>query len=101
MIPANTQCSLLHYRDVSGAANNMYRKQWYRQLFSSTVWQHTVVSNTTACGSINGIYSDANTRTKALQLLNLVNTDSKVRLSLPMEQKEIRLEYTDDNKIYT
>ena len=40
MIPANTQCSLLH-RDGAALQNNMGSEQWYRQLFSSTVWQHS------------------------------------------------------------
>lgn len=46
---------------------------------SAVQYGNTVVSNTTVRGSINGIYSGCKHPDKALQLLNLVNTDSKVR----------------------
>ena len=59
----------------------------------------TVVSNTTVRGSINGIYSGCKNPEKALQLLNLVNTDSKVRDLFYYGVEGSDFEYTDDGKV--
>ena len=61
---------------------------------------NTVVSNTTVRGSINGIYSGCKHPDKALQLLNLVNTDSKVRDWFYYGAEGKDFEYTDDNKVH-
>lgn len=61
---------------------------------------NTVVSNTTVRGSINGIYSGCKHPDKALQLLNLVNTDSKVRDWFYYGAEGTDFEYTDDNKVH-
>ena len=59
----------------------------------------TVVSNTTVRGSINGIYSGSKHPEKALQLLNLVNTDSKVRDLFYYGVEGSDFEYTEDGKV--
>ena len=60
----------------------------------------TVVSNTTVRGSINGIYSGCKNPEKALALLNLINTDSKVRDWFYYGVEGTDFEYTDDNKVH-
>ena len=67
---------------------------------SAVQYGNTVVSNTTVRGSINGIYSGCKHPDKALQLLNLVNTDSKVRDWFYYGAEGTDFEYTDDNKVH-
>ena len=67
---------------------------------SAVQYGNTVVSNTTVRGSINGIYSGCKHPDKALQLLNLVNTDSKVRDWFYYGAEGKDFEYTDDNKVH-
>lgn len=98
MIPANTQCSLLH-RDGAALQNNMGSEQWYRQLFSSTVWQHSRFQHN--CTWFHQWYLlGCKHPDKALQLLNLVNTDSKVRDWFYYGAEGKDFEYTDDNKVH-
>lgn len=59
----------------------------------------TVMSNTTVRGSINGIYSGCEHPDKALQLLNLVNTDSKVRDWLYYGVEGENFEYKEEGKV--
>lgn len=59
----------------------------------------TVVSNTSVRGSMNGIYSGCKHPEKALQLLQLVNTDSKVRDWFFYGAEGENFVYTDDNKV--
>ncbi len=59
----------------------------------------TVVSNTTVRGSLNGIYAGCEHPDKALQLLNLVNTDTKVRDLFYYGVEGENFQYTDDNKV--
>jgi len=59
----------------------------------------TIVSNTTVRGSMNGIYSGCKNPEKALQLLELVNTDSKVRDWLYYGVEGENFEYTSDGKV--
>ena len=55
------------------------RNNWYAPIVPAVrIWQHSRFPTQLARSSINGIYSDAKHPDKAL-LLNLVNTDSKVR----------------------
>lgn len=59
----------------------------------------TVVSNTSVRGSINAISSGCKNPEKAIQLLQLVNTDSKVRDWLYYGVEGENFEYTDDGKV--
>ncbi|WP_342759712.1 ABC transporter substrate-binding protein [Kineothrix sedimenti] len=59
----------------------------------------TVVSNTSVRGSLNAIYSGCEHPDKALELLQLVNTDSKVRDWLYYGVEGENFNYTDDGKI--
>lgn len=59
----------------------------------------TFVSNTTVRGSINAISSGSKYPEKALQLLNLVNTDTKVRDLLYYGVEGYDFKYNDDGKV--
>lgn len=59
----------------------------------------TVVSNTTVRGSLNAIYSGCKYPEKALQLLNLVNTDTKVRDLLYYGVEDYDFKYNEDGKV--
>ncbi len=59
----------------------------------------TIVSNTTVRGSISGIYSGCEHPEKALELLQLVNTDSKVRDLLYYGVEGENFEYTEDGTV--
>lgn len=59
----------------------------------------TVVSNSTVRGSISAIYSGCEHPDKALELLQLVNTDSKVRDWLYYGVEGENFEYTEDGKV--
>ena len=59
----------------------------------------TVVSNTSVRGSINTIYSGCKNPEKALEFLQLVNTDSKVRDWLYYGVEGENFNYTEDGKV--
>lgn len=59
----------------------------------------TVVSNTSVRGSMNGIYVSCPHPDKALQLLQLVNTDTKARDMFYYGLEGDNFEYTDDGKV--
>ena len=59
----------------------------------------TVVSNTSVRGSLNAIYSGCEHPDKAIALLQLVNTDSKVRDWLYYGVEGENFNYTDDGKV--
>ncbi len=59
----------------------------------------TVLSNASVRGSINAIYSGSKHPEKALELLNLVNSDSKVRDWLYYGVEGENFEYTENNKV--
>lgn len=63
----------------SGAAASTWGPSWGIENCVAVQYGNTVLSNATVQGSINGIYSGCEHPEKALQLLELVNTDSKVR----------------------
>lgn len=63
----------------SGAAKNIWGPQNGIDDCVAVKFGETVVSNTTVRGSLNGISAGCEHPEKALQLLNLVNTDPKVR----------------------
>lgn len=59
----------------------------------------TVISNTSVRGSISGIYSGCEHPEKALELLQLVNTDSKVRDLLYYGVEGENFEYTEEGTV--
>ncbi len=62
-------------------------------------WGETIVSNDTVRGSLSCISSSSENPEKALQLLELVNTDSYVRDALYYGLEGENFIYTDDNKV--
>lgn len=63
-------------------------------------WGNTVMSNSTVQGSINSISASCAHPEKALQLLELVNTDSFVRDALYYGLEGDNFDYTADGKIH-
>ncbi len=63
-------------------------------------WGETVLSNATVQGSLNCISASSAHPEKALQLLELVNTDSKVRDMLFYGLEGDNFEYTADGKVH-
>lgn len=62
-------------------------------------WYETIVSNDTVRGSLSCISSGCKYPEKALQLLELVNTDSYVRDALYYGLEGDNFEYTADNRV--
>ena len=63
-------------------------------------WGNTVLSNATVQGSMNCISASCKNPEKALQLLELVNTDSKVRDALYYGLEGDNFEYTADGRVH-
>ena len=84
----------------SGAAKTTWGPNNGVENCTAVQYGDTVVSNTTVRGSINGIYSGCEHPDKALELLNLVNTDSKVRDWFYYGAEGVDFEYTEDNKVH-
>lgn len=63
-------------------------------------WDNTVLSNATVQGSLNCISASCAHPEKALQLLELVNTDSKVRDMLFYGLEGDNFDYTEDGKVH-
>ena len=106
---------------INGDAPNSDDSNFYRTFFTGQGWSkaaqttwgpnngiddcaavqygETVVSNTSVRGSMNGIYSGCKNPEKALEFLNLVNTDAKVRDWLYYGVQGENFDYTDDGKI--
>ena len=63
-------------------------------------WGNTVLSNATVQGSMNCISASCKYPEKALQLLELVNTDSKVRDALYYGLEGDNFEYTADGRVH-
>lgn len=63
----------------SGAAKTTWGPNSGIENCEATQFGHTVMSNKTIQGSINGIYSKSKNSDKALALLQLINTDTKLR----------------------
>lgn len=60
----------------------------------------TILSNPTVQGSLNAISASCKNPEKALEFLQLVNTDSYLRDSLFYGLEGENFEYTDDNKVH-
>lgn len=107
---------------INGDAPNSDDGERYRTFFTAQGWSsaaqtqwgprngiddcvavqfgETIMSNTTVRGSLNGIYSGSENPEKALQLLELVNTDSKVRDWFYYGVEGENFEYTTDGKLH-
>lgn len=60
----------------------------------------TILSNETVRGSLNMISTNSKHPEKCLQLLNLVNTDTKLRDMFYYGEEGVDFEYTDDGKAH-
>lgn len=60
----------------------------------------TILSNDTVRGSINMVSSNSKHPEKCLQLLNLVNTDTKLRDMFYYGEEGVNFEYTEDGKVH-
>ncbi len=60
----------------------------------------TIVSNGTVQGSLNSVSVNSQHPDKALQLLNLVNTDSYVRDSFYFGEEGYNWDYTDEGRVH-
>ena len=119
------ELAIIHrmYKDgvINGDAPTADDSNSYRVFFTATGWSgaaksvwgpnngitnceavqfsDTLVSNTSVRGSMNGIYSGCKHPEKALQLLELVNTDTKVRDWLYYGVEGENFNYTANNRI--
>ena len=83
----------------SGAAKSNWGPNNGIENCEAVKFGNTLVSNTTVRGSLNGIYAGCKNPEKALQLLELVNTDSKVRDLFYYGVEGENFVYTADNKV--
>lgn len=60
----------------------------------------SILSNDTVRGSINMISTNSKYPEKCLQLLNLVNTDTKLRDMFYYGEEGVNFEYTEDGKVH-
>lgn len=63
-------------------------------------WGPTIVSNDTVRGSLNGISSSCANPEKALEFLQLINTDSYLRDMFYYGEEGVDWEYTADSKVH-
>jgi putative aldouronate transport system substrate-binding protein len=95
-----------------GRVYNMWRVAQGWPLAAKTTWGpkmgkevevvqigETIVSNDTVRGSINMISANSKYPEKCLELLNLVNMDTKVRDMFFYGEEGVDFEYTEDNKV--
>lgn len=83
----------------SGAAKSNWGPNNGIENCEAVPYGETVVSNTSVRGSMNGIYAGCEHPEKALQLLELVNTDSKVRDMFFYGVEGENFQYTADGKV--
>lgn len=83
----------------SGAAKTVWGPNMGEELVAIP-WGDTVLSNVTVGGSLNCISASCEHPEKALQLLELVNTDTYVRDSLFYGLEGDDWTYTDDKKVH-
>lgn len=83
----------------SGAAKSNWGPRNGIENCEAIKYGETIVSNTSVRGSMNGIYVSCKYPEKALKLLELVNTDTKVRDLFYYGVEGENFEYTDDNKV--
>ena len=96
---SNSYRSFFVAQGWSGAAKSNWGPKNGITNCEAVKYAETVVSNTSVRGSMNGIYSGCKNPEKALQLLELVNTDTKVRDMFYYGLEGDNFEYTDDNKV--
>lgn len=83
----------------SGAAKSNWGPRNGIENCEAIKYGETVVSNTSVRGSLNGIYVNCKYPEKALKLLQLVNTDTKVRDLFYYGVEGENFEYTSEKKV--
>lgn len=96
---SNKYRSFFFAQGWSGAAKSTWGPNNGIENCEAVKYGDTVVSNSTVRGSISAIYSGCEHPDKALQLLELVNTDSKVRDWLYYGVEGDNFEYTEDGQV--
>ena len=122
-IAANLELIHQMYKDgvINGDAPTSDDSPSYRTFFTASGWSSAaktnwgpnngienceaiqfgepIISNTSVCGSMSGIYAGCQYPEKALQLIELVNTDSKVRDWFFYGVEGENFQYTADGKV--
>ena len=83
----------------SGAAKTTWGPNFGIANCEAVQFGDSVMCNKTIQGSINGIYSGCKNPEKALELLQLINTDTKLRDLFYFGVEGEDWQYTDDNKV--
>ncbi len=83
----------------SGAAKTSWGPNYGIKNCEAVQFGETVVSNKTVQGSINAIYSGSKHPDEALKLLELINTDTKLRDWFYYGVEGEDWQYTEDNKV--
>lgn len=83
----------------SGAAKTTWGPNYGIANCEAVQFGETVISNKTVQGSINGISASSKNPEKALELLQLVNTDTKLRDLFYFGVEGEDWQYTEDNKV--
>lgn len=83
----------------SGAAKTTWGPNFGIANCEAVQFGDSVMCNKTIQGSINGIYSGCKNPEKALELLQLINTDTKLRDMFYFGVEGEDWQYTDDNKV--
>lgn len=84
----------------SGAARSVWGPNYGVEDCQAVQFEEGVLSNNTVCGSLNAIAAASKYPEKALELLQLVNTDTKVRDMLYYGLEGEDFEYTEDKKVH-
>lgn len=96
---SNSYRSFFTAQGWSGAAQSNWGPRNGIDSCEAIQFKDTVVSNTSVRGSMNGIYSGCKNPEKALELLELVNTDTKLRDFFYYGVEGDNFKYTDDGKV--
>ena len=83
----------------SGAAKTTWGKNMGKELVAYQ-YGPTILSNDSVLGSVNFISINSKNPEKALQYLNLINTDSKVRDAFRYGLEGENFEYTTDGRVH-
>ena len=94
---ANGMCSLGVAQGWPGAAKGWGDGRGTEVVVSQ--FENTVVSNDTVMGSITCISASSEHKLEALKLLELVNTDTKLRDMLWYGEEGVNFEYVDENGV--
>jgi putative aldouronate transport system substrate-binding protein len=84
----------------SGAAKTSWGPQMGVEDMVASKWGPTIVSNETVRGSLNCISSGCKNPDKALQFLDLLNSDTWLRDMFYYGEQGVDWDYTSDNKVH-